>query len=76
MVNKNKDRFVGTNIITVTNNTGVAANSNRIVQSINGVYYKGIAGDDCLLDDCIEKNVKYIEGKPEVAVYFQNAICL
>lgn len=67
---KNKDRFVGTNIITVTNNTGVAANSNRIVQSINGVYYKGIAGDDCLLDDCIEKNVKYIEGKPEVAVLF------
>ena len=57
---KNKDRFVRSEVITVSENTGTAANCNRAVKACQGVFQKLIAGDDLLEPDCIQINVDSI----------------
>lgn len=56
----NKDRFVRTELITVEQNTGTAANINRAIRACRGEYIKGIAGDDILEPECIEVNINNI----------------
>lgn len=56
-IEKNKDRFVRTELITVEKNTGIAANCNRAVKASKGEWIKGIAGDDILMENCIEINI-------------------
>lgn len=58
-VEKNKERFVRTQIITSEINTGVSANLNRAEAACQGDWVKGIAGDDLLMPDCIESCVNY-----------------
>ena len=67
-IEKNKERFVNSTIITVSANTGVSANCNRAVTAAKGNWLKGIAGDDVLLPNCIQDNVNYILQNP--AVFF------
>ena len=72
-VEKNKTRFVRTQIITSETNTGVSANLNRAEAACQGEWVKGIAGDDLLMPNCIadcveyalEKNANCIFGKIE-----------
>lgn len=56
-IQNNKDRFVRTELITAEKNTGIAANCNRAVKASRGEWIKGIAGDDILLPECIERNI-------------------
>jgi len=58
---KNKERFVRTELITAEKNTGIPANCNRGVKSVQGEWVKLIAGDDALLPDCIEYYLFYIK---------------
>ena len=69
-LNKNKDRFTNVQIIVPPYNTGISANSNRAINASSGKWYKGIAGDDILLPDCLEKNIDYIEKNPETQILF------
>lgn len=62
---KNKYRFVRTELITVDKNTGVCANLNRAIKAARGEYIKGIAADDILLPNCIEDFVKFANEHPE-----------
>lgn len=62
---KNKYRFVRTELITVDKNTGVCANLNRATKASRGEYIKGIAADDILLPNCIEDFVKFVNDNPE-----------
>lgn len=62
---QNKDRFVRTQLITVPQNTGIPANCNRGVKASNGEWIKIIAGDDILLDSCIDSFVGYVKRVPE-----------
>ncbi len=65
-IEKNKERFVKSTIITASVNTGVTANCNRAVTAAKGNWLKGIAGDDVLMPNCIQDNVNYILQNPAV----------
>lgn len=60
-IEKNKDRFVRTELITVEKNTGIPANCNRAVKASKGEWIKGIAGDDALIGTCVEDNLEFIK---------------
>lgn len=51
-------------LVTAEKNTGLPANINRGLKAATGVYYKGIAGDDYLTEDAIEKYVNFCEKNP------------
>lgn len=65
---KNSERFASTNIITVTENTGIPANCNRGVRAANGEFIKLIAGDDLLTPDCIADNFDFISGNSDINI--------
>lgn len=69
-IEKNKERFVKTKIIVPKHNTGVSANANRNWDACETEWLKSIAGDDLLLPNCIEDNMKYVEKHPEAVVVF------
>lgn len=51
---RNKSRFVRTELIEAEQNTGIPANCNRGYKKAQGKFIKGIAGDDILLPNCVE----------------------
>lgn len=67
---KNKVRFVKTQILTASQNTGVPANVNRAISAIAGEWCKIIAGDDMLLLDCVTTNMSYVLNNVGVEVVF------
>lgn len=69
-IEKNKERFVYTQLLAVENNTGVSANVNRAWKACKGDWVKGVAGDDVLIDTCIQKLVKFITDNPNYICAF------
>ncbi len=69
-LDENKERFVRTELITVPENTGIPANCNRGLQAAKGVWIKYIAGDDALMEDCVEKNVLPVLSDPRIKILF------
>ena len=56
----NCQRFVRTELLITKKNTGVSANCNRGLHASNGEWLKFIAGDDVLLNDCIENYMNFV----------------
>jgi len=71
-LSENNDRFVNTELLITEKNTGIPANCNRGVQAAKGEWVKLIAGDDAMLEDCIEYYVKCINISPTKSVLFSN----
>lgn len=69
-LDRNQHRFVETKLVTSLENTGISANLNRGVSKSTGYWIKSIAGDDILLDECIEKNVAYMKHHPDFEILF------
>lgn len=69
-----KDRFKRTQLITVPKNTGVSANCNRCFAATSSYWVKSIAGDDILLPNCIEDNMAFIAENPEAKIIFSQVI--
>jgi alpha-1,3-rhamnosyltransferase len=69
-IEENRDRFVKTKIIVPEHNTGVSGNANRNWDACETEWFKDIAGDDLLLPNCIEYNMKYVNEHPETIVLF------
>jgi alpha-1,3-rhamnosyltransferase len=69
-IDANGNRFVRTEIVTTPHNTGIPSNCNRGYRAARGEWFKGIAGDDILLDDCVERNMEYVKRNPETRVLF------
>ena len=69
-INKHKDRFVRTEIITIDINTGVSANLNRAEAKCLGKWVKSVAGDDLLMHNCIENYVNYVTRNKDVVCVF------
>lgn len=67
-IEKNKSRFVNTELIRVPQNTGIPANCNRGIKAANGEWVKLIAGDDCLIENCVEINVSYVKLNIDVCI--------
>ena len=56
-IENNKKNFINTELITVNKNTGIPANCNRGLYLSKGKWIKFIAGDDALLNTCIDDNL-------------------
>lgn len=69
-INKNKERFIKTKIIVPEHNTGVSGNANRDWDACETEWLKEIAGDDILLPNCIEDNIKYVEQQSDAIIIF------
>ena len=69
-IEKNKKRFVETDIIQPEHNTGPTGNANRGWDACTTTYYKAIAGDDILLPNCIEDNMNYMQEHPDAVFVF------
>lgn len=65
-----KERFVRTELLTVEKNTGVSANMNRAEAACRGEWVKPIAGDDVLLDNCIETYVDFVREHTDAVYVF------
>lgn len=73
-IQKNKKFFKNVQLIVAKKNTGVTGNCNRGLEASNGEWWKVIAADDILKDDCIEKFVDYINANPEAEFVFGKEI--
>lgn len=69
-IEKNKNRFVRTAILTVEKNTGVSANLNRALRACQGKWVKNIAGDDILFCDCVGIYMEYVRKNPDAVCVF------
>ena len=67
---ENNTLFERTEIISVPQNTGVAANCNRGIKASNADWIKFIAGDDILLPNCIDDNMRFVTDNNNVAIVF------
>jgi glycosyltransferase involved in cell wall biosynthesis len=65
---QNKDRFINSELITVSANTGIPANCNRGYKAAQGDWIKVIAGDDALFDNCVELNYNYVTENKEIGI--------
>lgn len=65
-----KNRFSRIELITVPHNTGVSANCNRCISHSQSDWIKLIAGDDILLPNCIEDNMRFVSENPEAHIIF------
>ena len=63
-------RFVRIEFIKVPANTGISANCNRFIKACQSEWICMVAGDDILLPNCIEDNVKFISETPNAQVVF------
>lgn len=69
---RHKKRFTNTVLIRHRSNIGVTANCNSGYKVANGEWVKDIAGDDILLDDCIEKNLINVLRNHNSKFFFSN----
>jgi len=60
-IEKNKVRFVSTEIVTIQANTGISANCNRGIKISKGEWIKTIAGDDVLYSNAIFEYVHFVQ---------------
>lgn len=64
-IDQKRKRFVQVKLISSQSNTGIPANCNRGLYAAKGKWIKLFAGDDILIHDCIENNLKYIFSRNE-----------
>lgn len=69
-IDKNKHRFVRTEVVTSAINTGISPNCNRGYHAARGEWLKLIAGDDILLDTCIEDFMDYYKKHRDCQILF------
>ncbi|HNP33575.1 MAG TPA: glycosyltransferase, partial [Flavobacterium sp.] len=65
-----KKRFSRVELITVPHNTGVSANCNRCVNNSHSDWIMLLSGDDILLPNCVEDNMKFVAENPDTLVVF------
>ena len=73
-IEENKLHFANTKVLTVLSNSGIPANCNRGVKAANGEWVKIIAGDDVLLDKCIEENIIFLSKNKDSKIILSNVI--
>lgn len=71
-IEKNKERFVRTELITAEKNTGIPANCNRGVKAAQGEWVKFIAGDDTLKKEAISNYTYFISLHPECSLLYSS----
>jgi len=73
--NENKFSFKRAILTSTPTNGGPAVNCNHGIRNTGGEWIKLIAGDDLLLPECIEKNVKFVLSNPSAKIVFSKMSC-
>lgn len=60
-IQQKKERFNNVVLVSSKQNTGISANLNRAINVANGIWIKSLAGDDLLLNNCIEECVNFLQ---------------
>lgn len=68
----NAKYFVNNKIIRSLKNGGIAANCNLGIEAASGSWLKLCAGDDILLDNCIEKNIDFSKLNSDASIFISN----
>lgn len=71
---KNKQFFQRIKILKSKENLGVSQNLNKGLREARGEWIKPIAGDDILLNNCIENNMEFIKTNNGINILFSKAI--
>lgn len=69
-LDNHQSRFIRTCVVTSIVNTGTSANLNRAEKECTGIWVKPIAGDDKLVEDCIESCVRFVENNNSIKFLF------
>jgi glycosyltransferase involved in cell wall biosynthesis len=69
-ISANKENFIRTEVITAPQNTGISANCNRCIKASHAEWIKFVAGDDILLPNCIEDNMRFASENKEAGIIF------
>lgn len=72
-LNENAERFLNVKIVTSDINTGIGKNANRALYQSKGEWIKLIAGDDALVETCIEEYVNEVGRHPDY--FFFHSLC-
>ena len=64
-IEKNGSRFVRAKLVTTDKNTGVTGNSNRLLNEVQGEWFKCFDGDDLMMPYAISCYVRYAVEHPE-----------
>ncbi len=72
-IRNNKRRFIRVELITHNVNTGIGSNMNRATKACRGDWIKGLAGDDKLVPEAIEKIINFSNNHNDIEVIFGNA---
>jgi len=75
-VNENRYCFVDCKVLESTQNTGIASNNNRGLNAAKGEWIKFIAGDDILLENCIEDFIEFAKNTPGCKIIFGKSMKL
>lgn len=67
-------RFVHSELIKVSVNTGTSANCNRILKKCQGYWLKLIAGDDLLFDNAITEYLTFVESDANIVATFADSV--
>lgn len=62
-IKENKSRFIDIKLLIAEQNTGITGNINRGCREARGEWIKPLAGDDLLIETCIEKNLANCLGR-------------
>ena len=73
-LNENPNRFVRTEMLTVTENTGVTANCNRSLDVSSGEWIMFVAGDDLLFDTCLYNFINHIRQNMQCEIIASNVV--
>jgi len=69
---ENKDRFVHTNLLEASKNTGIPGNCNRGLNASGGEWIKIIAGDDALEKDTLKNYIEFAVAHTGIEVIFSD----
>lgn len=69
----NGKRFLDYKIVLSEKNNGITINCNKGIKAASGYYIKTVAGDDLLLETCIEDMVKFCE-KEKLELCFSKSL--
>lgn len=71
---RNEKRFIGYHLLKSSGNKGISANMNKAMECSSGEWIKPIAGDDMLINSCIQDYMIFVSLYPDALVLFSDMV--
>jgi glycosyltransferase involved in cell wall biosynthesis len=73
-IENNIDRFVRSEVVTTSKNSGIPTNCNRGIFASTGEWIKFIAGDDALMPNLLTEYIQHINLNPDIEFLHSNVV--